>query len=246
MALATRCSAPSYALIMELLEFPIDDFSSPGNQLILPGSKLLAWAKAHFRYRVFQKDQRIPTRPGLLYFVHSGIVRITGDTPPNYAAQPSGRRIAALSMQDETFVNLVSVGQPFEVVAQRVCQVQAIAHTDDTRVFWLYWEDVDTWPNLRHEVMEQFRHQHQRLLLRLNAMSQRHTVDRILLFVRLLIEEHGRRETDGEFLPYALTHSQLASAVGTTRVTVTRTMGILRKRGDLLINSQGHLGLPLT
>ena len=45
----------------------------------------------------------------------------------------------------------------------------------------------------------------------------------------LLIEEFGEPCTEGYFLPFPLTHAQIASAIGTTRVTVTRLMKELRE-----------------
>jgi CRP-like cAMP-binding protein len=228
---------------MQPLESSPHDSSALINHPLTNRVKLLEWAKLHYRYRTFQKEQAIPTRPGLLYFVHQGMVRITGEAPQK-TERNSSEKIKSIPPADETFINLISPGQPFEVVSQQSVQVQAIAHAEDTHIFWLYWEDLDTWPGLRYEVMERFRYQHQRLLLRLNAMGQRHTTDRILLFLRLLIEEHGKVQRDGEFMPCSLTHTHLASAIGTTRVTVTRALGSLKKRGDLLISAEGHLGLP--
>jgi CRP-like cAMP-binding protein len=42
---------------------------------------------------------------------------------------------------------------------------------------------------------------------------------------------------NGYCLPFPLTHAQIGSAIGSTRVTVTRLMGKLRQRG--LISTQG-------
>jgi CRP-like cAMP-binding protein len=67
-------------------------------------------------------------------------------------------------------------------------------------------------------------------------------------FLTLLVEEYGEpsiSEEDPEVLrgyclPFPLTHAQIGSAIGSTRVTVTRLMGKLRQR-SLLVNQGDNL-----
>jgi hypothetical protein len=205
--------------------------------------KVLDWAQEHYRYRSFSKDEKIPTRPGLLYLVHQGSVRLVGEA--QFGSKISRRSsLASQTPKESSFLGLVSSGQPFEVVTQSPCLLQSTAHVDQTSVIWMYWEDVDIWPHFRREVLESFRYQHQRMLLRLNALGQRRTVDRLQAFITLLIQEHGEHSSEGYYLPWTLTHSQIASAIGATRVTVTRSLGKLRQRGLIYVRSDGLLGLP--
>jgi hypothetical protein len=206
--------------------------------------KVLDWAHEHYRYRSFTKDEKIPTRPGLLYLVHQGAVRMVGETQ---VGQKMGRRtsLASQAPKESSFLGLVSSGQPFEVVVQSPYLLQSISHVDQTSVIWMYWEDLDIWPHFRREVLESFRYQHQRMLLRLNALGQRRTIDRLYAFLTLLVQEHGESRDDGYYLPWVLTHSQIASAIGATRVTVTRSIGKLRQRGLIRVHGDGLLGLPL-
>ncbi|NLQ06947.1 winged helix-turn-helix domain-containing protein, partial [Cylindrospermopsis raciborskii LB2897] len=46
----------------------------------------------------------------------------------------------------------------------------------------------------------------------------------------------------GYCLPFPLTHAQIGSAIGSTRVTVTRLMGKLRQRGLNIVCWQFGLG----
>jgi CRP-like cAMP-binding protein len=104
----------------------------------------------------------------------------------------------------------------------------------------MYWHDLDNWPHFRREVLDAFRYQHQRKLLWLSTLGQRRTIDRLFGFLTLLIEEFGEPCEEGYCLPFPLTHAQIGSAIGSTRVTVTRLMGKLRQRR--LIGTQGdHL-----
>jgi hypothetical protein len=218
--------------------------TSENSRPFLIWQKVFDWAQEHYRYRTFAKDEKIPSRPGLLYLVHQGAVRLVGEAQFN---SKTIRRtsLSAQSPRESAFLGIISAGQPFEVVVQAPCLLQSVAHVDQTSVIWMYWDDVDTWPHFRREVLEVFRYQQQRMLLRLNALGQRRTVDRLLAFLTLLVQEHGQPGSEGYYLPWILTHSQIASAIGATRVTVTRSIGKLRQRRLVLVNSEGLLGLPL-
>lgn len=204
--------------------------------------KILEWATQHYRYRVFSREERIPARPGLLYFVDQGVVRIMGES--QCPVQPQTRLPLSARILEDTVLNLISSGQPFEVTSHLYCQLQCVAHVDLTSVIWLYWDDLANWPDLYTNVMEVFRYQHQRLILRFNALGQRRTSDRLLLYIQLLIEDHGHAGPEGDFLSFPLTHAQLANAIGATRVTVTRSMARLRQTRQILISSSGLIGLP--
>ena len=259
---------------------------------------ILEWAEQHYRCRTFRKEERIPTRPGLVYLVISGAIRLVGvakdsssplqlssrkrngdnlpeaDLPPVEVATPSispklsptpgefpaqGSKLNTLPAlgedkgeNAETFLGFVSQGQPFEVVNETFFTFEAYAHIDQTAVMWMYWPDLDQWPLFRQQVLDAFRYQHQRKLLWLGILGQRRTIARLWGFLTLLIEEHGQAMGDdpegegvsGYYLPWNLTHAQIGSAIGSTRVTVTRLMGKLRAEGLIRVG-EGHLiGLP--
>ncbi|MGF1482722.1 MAG: Crp/Fnr family transcriptional regulator [Cyanophyceae cyanobacterium] len=210
--------------------FPPTEASRP----FLTWQRILDWAQSHYRQRVFKKDERIPTRPGLLYLVQKGAVRIVGQTQSaeEHSSQP-----------EETFLGFVGSGQPFEIVAQSPFTLQAYSHVDQSAVVWLYWYDLENWPHFRREVFEAFRYQHQRKLLWLSTLGQRRTIDRLLGFLTLLVEEYGEPIEGGYCLPYALTHAQIGSAIGSTRVTVTRLMGKLRQQGSISIREDNLICL---
>ncbi|MBD2460976.1 Crp/Fnr family transcriptional regulator [Oscillatoria sp. FACHB-1407] len=200
----------------------------------LTWQRILDWAQEHYRCRTFGKDEKIPARPGLLYLVQRGAVRLVGEA--QVSATTGNSRLPRIN-SEEAFLGFVGAGQPFEIVAQSPFTLQSVAHVDQTAVIWLYWHDLDNWPHFRREVLNAFRYQHQRKLLWLSTLGQRRTIDRLLGFLTLLIEEFGEPCDEGYYLPWILTHAQIGSAIGSTRVTVTRLMGKLRQRG--LIRSYG-------
>lgn len=225
------------------------DSSSEASQPLITWQKIADWAKVHYRERIFDKDEAIPVREGLLYLVGQGAVRLMGQTQvslPQENETPSSNIDEELESDNlgEAFLGFVSSGQPFEIVAESFCYLQAYAHVEDTQVIWLYWRDLENWPRFRKEVYEALRYQHQRKLLWLSALGQRKTIDRLIAFLTLLIKEYGEPCEEGYCLPYILTHAQIGSTIGSTRVTVTRLMGKLRRGGAIVIRHDNLICLP--
>ncbi|NEP58606.1 MAG: Crp/Fnr family transcriptional regulator [Symploca sp. SIO2G7] len=218
--------------------------SSEASRPFLAWQRILDWAREHYRYRVFSKDERIPTRAGLLYLVHRGVIRLVGKAQVNVSTRTVESKLSQ-QVTEEAFLGFVAAGQPFEIVAQSPFTLQAYSHLDQTSVIWMYWQDLDNWPHVRREVLDAFRYQHQRKLLWLSTLGQRRTIDRLLGFLTLLIEEFGEPTNEGYCLPFPLTHSQIGSAIGSTRVTVTRLMGKLRQRGLIDIQEEHLICLPV-
>ncbi len=209
----------------------------------LTWQRILDWAQEHYRCRTFSKDERIPARPELVYLVQRGAVRLVG-TGQIVAAAGESKSDSAEMGSEETFLGFVAAGQPFEIVGQSPVALQAYAHVDQSTVLWMYWHDLDNWPHFRREILDAFRYQHQRKLLWLATLGQRRTIDRLLGFLTLLIEEYGERTERGYCLPWSLTHAQIGSAIGSTRVTVTRLMGKLRSKGLIDIYGDHLICLP--
>jgi CRP-like cAMP-binding protein len=57
--------------------------------------------------------------------------------------------------------------------------------------------------------------------------------DRLQQFLLMLAQDFGQVEPQGVRIPLKLTHYQLATAVGTTRVTITRLLKDLKDQGWL-------------
>lgn len=223
--------------------FETETLRPDSSRPFLTWQRILDWANEHYRCRTFSKDEKIPARPGLLYLVQRGAVRMVGVAQVS-ATHRSLTARAANTNQEEAFLGFVGAGQPFEIVAQSPFTLHSYAHIDQTSVVWMYWHDLDNWPHFRREVLDAFRYQHQRKLLWLSTLGQRRTIDRLLGFLTLLIEEFGEPCDRGYCLPWTLTHAQIGSAIGSTRVTVTRLMGKLRQRGLIHTQDDNLICLP--
>ncbi|WP_204106766.1 MULTISPECIES: Crp/Fnr family transcriptional regulator [Spirulina sp. CCY15215] len=200
--------------------------------------EIITWGQNHYRDRTFNQNERIPIRAGLLYLVQSGAVSLMGNARANILSQ----KISPEETK-ETFLGLMGTGYPFEVTENTHFKLRALARVDSTSVIWLYWHDLDNWPNFRLEVSDFFRYQHQRQLLWLTVLGQRQAIDRLWGFLTLLIEEYGKTVDKRVCFPYPLTHSQISNAIGSTRVTVTRLMGKLRQQGLISVDADSTICL---
>ena len=218
------------------MQLPLSTLDKPNR--FLKWQEIVNWAKSHYRDRAFNKDESIPVRPGLLYLVQCGAVSLTGSAKAMEHSQKS-----STEELEETFLGLVGAGTPFEIPDRPHFTFDACARVDETAVIWMYWHELDNWPHLRLEVLEHFRDRHQRTLLLLTTLGHRRTIDRLWGFLVLLMEEYGQTGEKGVYLPYPLTHAQIGSAIGSTRVTVTRLMGKLRQQGLISIKEDSTICL---
>ena len=221
------------------------DRASEDSYPILNWKDIIDWAQVHYRSRIFRKDEQIPTRPQLIYLVNRGVVRLVSQTNNRYdlssIIEPDELDIEPT---EAAFLGFVAAGKPFEIVSESDFSINAYAHVDNTQVVWLYWQDLENWSDFKQEIYDAFRYQHQRKLLWLSALGQRRTIDRLTSFLTLLIEEYGQEDEEQRYcLPYNLTHAQIGSAIGSTRVTVTRLMGKLRRQGIISVKEDNSICL---
>ncbi|MGF1486227.1 MAG: Crp/Fnr family transcriptional regulator [Prochloraceae cyanobacterium] len=213
----------------------------------LTWQRIIDWAQSHYRNRTFGKEEKIPARPGLLYLVERGAIRLVGQAHINPVKIDNNGTFEDDTSDgiEEAFLGFIGAGQPFEIVTHSPFSIRAYAHVDRTAVVWMYWHELDNWPHFRREIFEAIRYQHQRKLLWMSTLGQRRTIDRLLGFLTLLIEEYGEPSGDYYCLPFSLTHSQIGSAIGSTRVTVTRLMGKLREEGLISIQEDNLICMPV-
>ncbi len=198
--------------------------------------ELYNWGRSHCRQRTFCKDQVIPTRPGLLYIVNKGAVRLMG-----LASIKEKNKLTEDEPIEEIFLGILGTGKPFEIVEHPYSIIRVEAHINQTSVIWLYWHELVDSLTIYIKVLELFRQQHQTQLVWMSILAQKQTIDRLVGFLMLLATEEGERTEKGYALPYILTHAQIASAIGTTRVNVTRLMGKLRQKGVIEVDKTNRI-----
>jgi hypothetical protein len=110
------------------------------------------------------------------------------------------------------------------------CYIQLVAHTDAV-VMMKSWKQVSRIPDFS----ERLRLRLQQLEAWAAIQARPHLDQRVLGILSLLAEQFGKTNPQGQLVDIRITHTQLASAVGATRTTITRTLGDLRKQGKLSI-----------
>jgi CRP-like cAMP-binding protein len=75
----------------------------------------------------------------------------------------------------------------------------------------------------------------------LALQGKRQISDRLIGFLSFLAQEYGHSTAQGIRLEIPLSHQQIADAIGTTRVTITKSLGLLRKASLIKVGLNRHL-----
>ena len=210
--------------------------NSDTNSSALITEELRTWASEHYRSRTFFREEKIPTRSGLLYFVDEGYVRLES----SIKTQPVGTPIELVN----TVMDFVGANQAIDAFQSDDIGFEAIAQTDRTTIFWVYWADLDRWQNLKAKVLEHLQYQsHKQIMLR-TILGQKRTVDQLRLYLDFLAKMYGEPQEAGLKIPFSLTHDNLASVLGTTRVTISRLLNQLKEEQQILFLDDQYFGMP--
>ena len=225
--------------------------SNPKFRPSLIWQPIVEWSQDKYRYRTFEAGDRIPARPKILYLVYQGLVRLMANYQLSVVAN-SEQQNNSRDRPEVSFLGFVGQSQPFELLNQPSCEINAYAHMDETSVLWMYWHELDNWPDFREEILKAFRYQQQRKMLEIATLSQRRTIDRLYGFLTLLIEEYGitcfnksqSNQKSGYCLPWTMSDTEIARAIASTRFTVNRLMAELREQGLIDIYRHNYICLP--
>ncbi len=217
---------------------------------LLRWQQICHWAQENDRCQQYQKDAVVFCEIGWIYFVQRGVVRLHGqqisESLPSRSKLSTSRGVLD-SFKDPvpSLLALVGNNQPFEVGRDPHIQIQATAHIRNTEVLRIHARELSLVPGFEMDTLQAFCYQHQRQMLRLNNLTRGRTVDQLLGYLHLLAEEFGEEDSTGLCIPFVLTHSQLAGAIGASRVTITRMLGELRKYGEIRISGGNKISLPI-
>jgi CRP-like cAMP-binding protein len=134
----------------------------------------------------------------------------------------------------EVLLGLYGPGHVFAGHSMRGCCTQISIHTS-ARVSIEPWTAAVCAPGFSDGLRNRLR-----TMEAWAAMQARpHIEQRLLGILSLLADQFGRSTPRGMLIEVRITHAQLASAIGATRATVTRCLGMLRRRGRLLSVGSG-------
>lgn len=168
--------------------------------------------------------ENIPMGDRDIWVVYRGVVQLN-------ILYPSG---------EEGLLGLAADYMPFGLPLTAIDSYYATA-LSDVDLMRLTVSEVDQSPTLAHSIWRQVNRRLRQTEALLALVGHRRIKDRLVHLLLLLKEEIGQPVSEGTRLNVKLTHQHLANAIGTTRVTVTRLLGELRKEGWLNIDWQRHI-----
>jgi CRP-like cAMP-binding protein len=108
----------------------------------------------------------------------------------------------------------------------------------DCDLLCLSQAELEQHPSLAPALVKAISQRQRQSQVLLALMGLRRVEDRVKGFLELLALDYGVPVPQGLRLTPRLTHQEIASALGTTRVTVTRILGQLKELGWLSLDSQ--------
>jgi CRP-like cAMP-binding protein len=148
---------------------------------------------------------------------------------------------------DEALLGLVCPSMPFGLPLASIRPYQAAALTD-VDLMRLTLTEIEQSPVLAQSLFRQLSRRLQQTESILAMVGYRRVEDRLRHLLLLLKDELGvplaGNTRPNTRLSVRLTHQQLANAIGTTRVTVTRLLTQLQAEGWLMVDGTRHIVLP--
>ncbi|MFM7530263.1 MAG: Crp/Fnr family transcriptional regulator [Nodosilinea sp.] len=169
----------------------------------------------------YPMGQTIPLQGDEVLIVCRGIVQL-------FTIQPDG---------GETLLGLAGPSMPLGLPLTVVHPYWAMALTD-VDVLTLPMVEVEASPVLMAGIYRHLTLRLQQTEAWLALAGKRLVADRLQQFLVMLAQDFGQVEPQGVRIPLRLTHYQLATAIGTTRVTITRLLKDLRDQGWLRLDQR--------
>lgn len=146
-------------------------------------------------------------------------------------------KLSAISVHgDEVMVGLVGPGEPFGDPLSQVEAYEALTLAE-TDLLCLSCEVIARDQVLSVGLLKSMAQRYRQSEALLALLGLRRIEDRVRGFLEMLATSYGQPCDQGLRLPIKLTHQDIASALSTTRVTVTRILGSLRDEGWLSIDA---------
>ena len=150
-------------------------------------------------------------------------------------------KLSAISIHgDELLLGLVGPNEPFGEPFSAVEAYEAVV-LQDCDLLCMTTSDVEGSQPLAVAMLHAVTARYRQAEALLALLGLRRVEERVRGFLELLAQDYGQSCDDGLRLNLRLTHQEIASALSTTRVTITRVIGLLRDEGWLKIDSERHL-----
>ncbi|MBW4425385.1 MAG: PAS domain S-box protein [Nostoc desertorum CM1-VF14] len=172
----------------------------------------------------YSKGEDICLQPRVIWYVHQGVVKLS----------------TFCETGEEVLIGLAKTGMVFGSSMTGLNIYQATALCDVELVSFSATE-IAASPTLNHSLLLKINHRLQQTECLLVNSGRLRVQERLQNLLQLLKREIGETVPQGTRLSVRFTHEDIASACCTTRVTITRLMGILEQLGLIVFDSQNHI-----
>lgn len=176
------------------------------------------------RLYAYNQGEAIWLEPGQVWVVCRGVVQLS-------VLHASG---------DEIMLGLACPGMPLglPLTSLKAYSAKALTAVD---LLCFSMVDIEASPILAQGIFRYLSHRLRQTEAILALSGHRRIEERLRYLLLLLKDEIGQPTPQGTRLTIKLTHHQIASAIGTSRVTITRLLGKLRQEGAIWLDCDRHL-----
>lgn len=141
---------------------------------------------------------------------------------------------------DDLLLGLAGPNEPFGEPLSNLDLYEATS-LSEVDLLCLSLDEVESTPHLAMALVRTLASRLRQAEALISLLALRRVDERVRGFLELLASDYGQPCEAGLRLSMRLTHQDLASALSTTRVTVTRVLGALREEGWLQLDAQRNL-----
>ncbi|MBZ8182250.1 MAG: Crp/Fnr family transcriptional regulator [Oscillatoria sp. PMC 1051.18] len=176
------------------------------------------------RLHFYHRGDEIPLLPEGVWQVYRGVVQLS-------TINPGGEEVVLGWAQPTTYFGLwLTCLQSYRAKA-----------LSDVYIRWFSQPEIESSPNLAQVMVNSLSRRTIQTEAMLAIAGQRRVEERLQQLLLLLKQELGQPLAEGVRLEVRLTHQNIANAISTTRVTVTRLLGDFQRRGYITIDSDRHI-----
>ena len=141
---------------------------------------------------------------------------------------------------DELLLDIIG---PNELFGKPLTDLDAYEATAlcECDLLYMSMEDVKRSPQLAFAMMNAIGARYRKSQVWIALLGLRRVEDRLWGFLEILSKDFGQPCERGQRLNIRLTHQEIANALCTTRVTVTRLIGVMRDEGKLFMDQRRRL-----
>ncbi|MDY7014617.1 MAG: Crp/Fnr family transcriptional regulator [Cyanobacteriota bacterium] len=176
------------------------------------------------RLHFYHKGETIPLMTQGVWQVYRGLVQLS-------TTHPSGEEVLLGWAQPATFFG-------HWLTRLETYETKAVS---DVYLRWFFLSEIENSPRLCHLLFVNLSRRLRQTEAMLAIAGERRVEDRLNQLLLLLEAEMGQPIAEGTRIEVRLTHQNLANAIGTTRVTITRLLGKLQREEYISFDRDRHL-----